>query len=88
MSLRQFHVIAIAAWFALVVAAIAASAWLGQPWSALAVTVGLGVACLPPLVFLAIFRGAPPDTIAQVLRDEEQRTAEVAERLGRITRGR
>ena len=39
-------------------------------------------AVAPPALLLAIFRGAPPKTVAQVLYDQEQ-TTDVAGRLPR-----
>ena len=87
MSLHRFHIVAVSSWFAFVVLSSAAGLALGLPVSAAGSLSALALALVPPLVFLTIFRGAPPKSIGQVLYTEEQRSGALAERLDRIARG-
>lgn len=71
MSLTRMHVIATAAWLVLVTGTLGfRMATSGAP--ALGESLGwLLVGTLPVLVLLRVFRGAPPETVAQVLYNTE-----------------
>jgi Na+/H+ antiporter NhaC len=64
----------ITGWFALIIATLGVVAAIGVP-----VTVGLGVSVilagiLPAVVLVAVFQGAPPRSVGQVLYDVDHET--------------
>ena len=72
MSFNRFHVILMAAWFTSLIAAIGIFLGPGLPatWPQSAALFVLG--CAPVAVLLAVFQGAPPQTIAEILYDADQ----------------
>jgi len=72
MSLRQFHTIAITGWLLILVAWLGARLTLGLPTSLDQGALWLLSGCVPVVVLLTIFRGAPPPTIGEVIYDTEQ----------------
>jgi hypothetical protein len=70
-SLTRFHFMALGGWFMAVVVALGVRAALGVPPSLLEALGGLAIALAPALMVLTVFRGAPPQTIAEVLYDAE-----------------
>ena len=71
MSLTRFHFVALAGWFMAVVLTLSVRTALGVPPSITEVAAALAVALAPALMLLTVFRGAPPQTIAEVLYDAE-----------------
>lgn len=72
MSLTRFHVTALTGWFGTMAVLLAIRLALGPPTS---IADGLGLlllGVLPAAIFLTVFRGAPPPTVAEVLYDTEQ----------------
>jgi hypothetical protein len=70
-SLTRFHVTALTGWFGAIAVLLVIRFALGPPTS---LAEGLGLlllGALPAAIFLAIFRGAPPPTVAEVLYDTE-----------------
>jgi hypothetical protein len=73
MSLNRFHVLSIAGWsFVILAALLARLGWFEQPLSALEGLVWLVLGLAPVVMLLTVFRGAASSTIAQVLYDAEQ----------------
>ena len=71
MSLTRFHVTALTGWFGAIVVLSAIRFALGPPTSIAEAMGLLLLGALPAAIFLAIFRGAPPQTAAEVLYDTE-----------------
>ena len=71
MSLTRFHLVAIGAWFTVVSLTILVRSVMGLPPSLIEGLVAFGVAVAPVLMVLVVFRGAPPQTIAEVLYEAE-----------------
>jgi hypothetical protein len=80
MSFSRLHVVLMTAWMLSVVAAIAVFFGAGLPgtWPQSAALFVLG--CAPVAILLAIFHGAPPQTIAQILYDTDQSATGIARR--------
>ena len=83
MSLSRFHFVAVSGWVVAVVLAVSVRAALGLPpwvwevwrrWFALA----------PALMVMTVFRGAPPQTVAEVLYDAERTRNLARDRLSRV----
>lgn len=72
MSLSRFHILAIAGWFVTLLGVLGLGAALGVPFTFVQALGLLLLACLPPFVLVTVFRGAPPNTIAQVLYNAGQ----------------
>ena len=64
-----------------VAATLGARAVLGLSPSLVEFLVALGVAVVPALMIMVVFRGAPPQTIAEVLYDAERTRNPVREEL-------
>lgn len=86
MSLNRFHFTIIAGWFMAVVALVGIRLALLAPPS---VTEGVAwslLLCVPPMILLSVFRGAPPQTVGEVLYEvEHPATAGTAVSQGRQT---
>jgi hypothetical protein len=81
LTLTRFHFIAVGGWLMAIILAMSVRATLGVPLFAWEGAAALGVAIAPALMILMVFRGAPPQTIAQVLYDAEHTTNPVRDRL-------
>ena len=81
MLLTRHHFIAVGGWVMAVVLAVSVRATLGSPPSVWEVVAAFGVAVAPALLILTVFRGAPPQTIAEVLYDAERTTNPARDRL-------
>lgn len=71
MSLNRLHAILIGGWAVAVAALVSVRLALGTPTAAENLAIGLA-ACLPVIVLLAVFRGAPSRSIGQVLYDADR----------------
>ena len=72
MSLNRFHLTVVTIWFAALLAVLGLRIVMDVPTS---IVEGMGLillGCAPALILVSVFRGAPPQTIAQVLYDAEQ----------------
>ena len=78
MSLSRFHFIALGGWFMAVILTVAVRTAIGLPPSFVEAIAALAIALAPALMVMTVFRGAPPQTIAEILYD-----AEHARNLGR-----
>jgi hypothetical protein len=70
-SLNRFHFIALGGWFTVVALTIGIRTLGGLPPSGAEAAAAVALMLGPALVVLTIFRGAPPQTIAEVLYDAE-----------------
>ena len=61
------------AWFAIVVIAIAVSVVAGPVPSLSTVALLLMASVMPPAVFLMVFRGAPPLSVAELLHEVDSK---------------
>lgn len=73
----EFRLVAIAAWMVTLSGIAAVSTLAGGGVSTGAGVLFLAAVMLPPVVFLMVFRGAPPRSVRQVLYDEERAPARV-----------
>jgi hypothetical protein len=71
-SINRVHLTVITGWFVVLGAAFATRVALGTPGSVPETLAWLSVACIPAIILVAVFRGAPTQTIAQVLYETEQ----------------
>jgi hypothetical protein len=72
-SLTRLHAILISGWVLAVIAVVSVRLALGTPPTT-AENLAIGVlACIPIIVLVVVFRGAPSRSIAQVLYDADQR---------------
>ena len=73
MSLNRLHAILIGGWILAVAAMVSIRLALGAPTTT-AENLAIGVlTCIPIIVLLVVFRGAPSRSIAQTLYDADQR---------------
>ena len=71
-SLNRFHMTVVSSWLVALVMLFAVRVVPGGPTS---FTAGVGLillGCVPAFVLMVVFRGAPPQTIAEVLHDAER----------------
>ena len=73
MSLNRLHAILIGGWILAVAAMVSIRLALGTPTTAAENLAIGGLTCLPIIVLLVVFRGAPSRSIAQVLYDADGR---------------
>lgn len=72
MSPKNAQIALMAGWSVAVAGSLGARvAFGGWPGSVVEGLTWLALGCVPPLVMLLVFRGAPPSSIAQVLYDTE-----------------
>lgn len=71
MSLTRLHFTFIAGWFTAVVLLVGIRLALLAPPSPTESVTWLLVLCVPPTILLSVFRGAPPQTVGEVLYDVE-----------------
>jgi hypothetical protein len=71
-SLTRFHLTILAAWFMTLVVALAIRVAAGPPLSFAGAVGAMALGCVPAVVLLMVFRGAPPQTIAEVLHETER----------------
>jgi hypothetical protein len=71
-SLNRFHLTALAAWFMTLVVALAIRIAAGLPLSLAGAVGAMALGCVPAMVLLMVFRGAPPQTVAEVLHEAER----------------
>ena len=81
MSLTRFHFMALGGWFMAIVLTLSVRAALGLPPSIAEAAAALAVALAPAFMILTVFRGAPPQTVAEVLYDAEHTRNVARERL-------
>ena len=78
MSLNRLHIILVAGWLLSLIVIIGIFLGPGMPgtlpWSVAILALG----SIPVVVLLVVFRGAPPNTIAQVLYDTDQTASGLA----------
>lgn len=80
MSLNRVHVMLICGWFAVVAVATMIASRLGAaPSMTTGVLVG-AVACVPPLIALMVFRGAPARSTVEVIYDAEHASSKTSEK--------
>jgi hypothetical protein len=82
MSLTRLQVVLVSAWLTLMVLTLGASLAVGYELTATLYICAIG--CLPPLVLWAVFRGAPPPSIGQVIYETEQAPGDMMRRLDAI----
>jgi hypothetical protein len=70
-SLNRFHLTILTAWFMTLVVALAIRTAAGLPLSFAGAVGAMALGCVPAVVLLMVFRGAPPQTIAEFLRETE-----------------
>ena len=75
MSLNRFHIIAIAAWFVTLAVVVGVRFSLGVAVSATQILWVLLAGCVPAIVLVVVFRGAPR-TIGQLLYETDQKSSE------------
>ena len=88
MSLNRFHFIAVGGWLMAVTLTMIVRTTLGVPPSVWEAIAAFSVAVAPALLVLTVFRGAPPQTIAEVLYDAEHTANPVRDRLIARVEGR
>jgi len=72
MSLNRVHVMLILAWFALVAIVTATAMFMGSRLSMTTGVLVFAVACVPPIIALMVFRGAPGRSTVELIYDAEQ----------------
>jgi hypothetical protein len=70
-SLSRFHFIALGGWFMAVILTVAVRTAIGLPPSFIEGMAALAIALAPALMVMTVFRGAPPQTVAEILYDAE-----------------
>ncbi len=76
MSTNRLRVVVVAGWFAALIAMLGAGVALGVPATLTQTVEVFLVGCIPAMVLLKVFRGAPPPTVAQVLYDADHTGAD------------
>ena len=71
MSLGRFHFIALGGWFVAVILTVAVRTAIGLPPSFIEGMAAFAIALAPALMVMTVFRGAPPQTVAEILYDAE-----------------
>ena len=87
MAISRFHFTAVSAWLVLVVIIAGVGRAMGLPVTLGSTLLLLVAGFLPVAIVLAVFRGAPPPTIGQVLYEEEHAARDVAKRTDRSPHG-
>ena len=77
MSLSRFHLTLITGWFVVLGAAFAVRVALGASGSVAQGVAWLSLGFVPAIILVAVFCGAPRQTIAQVLYEAEQASSRV-----------
>lgn len=80
MSLNRVHVMLILGWFALVAIVTAAAMFMGSRLSMTTGVLVFAVACVPPIIALMVFRGAPDRSTVELIYDAEQNTSKSTDR--------
>jgi len=80
MSLNRLHVILIGGWFAVVAVAAVVAVRMGYSLSGTTGVLVAAIACVPPVIALAVFRGAPDRSTVEVIYDAEHATANTSEK--------
>lgn len=86
MLLTRLRFVIAACWVALLAAVPAAGFLLGWPLSSAGVLALVILGCLPVVVLLVVFRGPPPQTVAEVLYEMHRTPSEVRIALDRLER--
>ena len=71
MSLGRFHFVALGGWFIAVILTVAVRTLIGVPPSFIEGMAALAIALAPALMVMTVFRGAPPQTVGEILYDAE-----------------
>lgn len=71
MSLNRFHLTAMSAWFMTLVVVLGIGLTAGIEPSLTGAFGAAVLGCVPAIILLMVFRGAPPRTIADVLHHAE-----------------
>jgi hypothetical protein len=74
-SCARFHITAIAVWFVTLAVVVGVQFSLGVAVSATQILTVLLVGCVPAIVLIVVFRGAPR-TIGQLLYETDQKSSE------------
>lgn len=80
MSLNRLHVLLIGGWFALVAVVTLAATSMGYTLSTTTAVLVGAVACVPPIIALMVFRGAPDRTTNELIYDAENPAAKSSEK--------
>ena len=80
MSLNRMHVMLICGWFAVVAIATLAATALGYSLSMTTGVLAAAVACVPPVIALMVFRGAPDRSTVELIYDAEHATPKTEKR--------
>ena len=80
MSLNRMHLLLIGGWFALVAVVTAVAMSMGYSLSGTTGMLVAAVACVPPLIALMVFRGAPDRSTNEIIYDAENTSAKNAEK--------
>jgi hypothetical protein len=80
MSLNRLHVMLIGGWFALVALVTAAAVFMGYTLSTTTGALVAAVACVPPVIALMVFRGAPDRSTNELIYDAENAAAKTPEK--------
>jgi hypothetical protein len=80
MSLNRIHVMLIGGWFAVVIVSALAATLMGYSLSTTTGLLAAGVACVPPVIALMVFRGAPDRSTVELIYDAEHASAQNSEK--------
>ncbi|MEI6244992.1 MAG: hypothetical protein WCQ64_08090 [Acidobacteriota bacterium] len=80
MSLNRLHIMLIGGWFAVVALVTIAAMSMGYGVSGTTGILIAAVACVPPVIALMVFRGAPDRSTVELIYDAEHATAKSSEK--------
>lgn len=80
MSLNRLHIMVIGGWFAVVALATVAAAAMGYTLSSTTGILVAAIACVPPVIALMVFRGAPDRSTVELIYDAEHAAATSSEK--------
>ncbi len=80
MSLNRMHVLMIGGWFAVVAISTLAATVMGYTLSMTTGVLAAAVACVPPVIALMVFRGAPDRSTVELIYDAEHASTSKAEK--------
>ena len=80
MSLNRLHLLLIGGWFALVAVVTIAATSMGYALSTTTAVLAGAVACVPPIIALMVFRGAPDRSTNELIYDAENPAAKPSEK--------
>jgi len=80
MSLNRMHMLLIGGWFAVVAVFAVAATVLGYSISIGSGLLAAVVACVPPVIAMTVFRGAPDRSTVELIYDAEHAAAPNSEK--------